>query len=125
MDSIIWVVSENTNERALIVAQLEEEGFEARGFESLADLFAALAVETPRLLVIDTMDLGLDTGKWEAVRMLTRSVRTILITPAGTSALPADLVLPRPFSIGELVGKIDLIIFGGSDGAGLRFAAGA
>ncbi len=104
---VVWVVSGQTVERALIVAQLAEEGSQARGFESLADLFAALTQETPpRVLVIDPLQLQLDEANWERIGSLALSTRTLLILSAGVTPHPADSTLRRPFSIHELVGKI-------------------
>ncbi len=102
----IWFVSANLNERALSVAQLAEEGFEARGFESLAELFAALAAETPDVLIVEALDTDLEASKWATVRILAPSTRTLLLTRAAGPSFPAEAVLLHPFSIGELVGKI-------------------
>ncbi len=109
----VWVVSANDVERVLIVAQLAEE-FQARGFESPADLFAGLLQETPpRVLVVDPRQLELDGAKWEAIRSLAPSARTLLILGAGVTPLTADVLLHRPFSIHELVGKIERLASSG------------
>jgi DNA-binding response OmpR family regulator len=107
----VWVVSANTNERALMVAQLAEEGFDARGLETLSNLFAALAQEpAPHVLVIDAGTTGLDAAKWDAVKQLASASNTLTLEPAGALRPSADAVLRRPFSIGELVGKIESLI---------------
>ncbi len=109
--SEVWVVSENFAERALIVAELTEEGFHARGLESLPDLFSAIATGTaPRVLVLDAQASVLDSVKWEAIRSLMPATHTLLIVGAGIEPLPATAVMRRPFSIGELVGKIESLM---------------
>jgi DNA-binding response OmpR family regulator len=107
---IVWVVTANPIDRALIVAQLSEEGFQAQGLESISDLFAHNPVTLPAALILDMGDSGLDADKWGAIRSLAPSARTILLKRAGGTAFSADLVLERPFSIGELVGKIGTLL---------------
>ncbi len=103
----VWVISTNTTERALIVALLTEEGFEARGFDSVSELMMSLAEgQSPQVLVLDAGEINLADDEWNRVKMLAPAAQTILITGLLPSPLAADQVLRRPFSIGELVSKI-------------------
>ncbi len=111
---IVWVLSTNPTERALIVAELAEEGFAARGFESVSDLMAGLAVgQTPGVLIIDTGEVEVAPDMWNAIRARAPAARTIVITGLLGGALLADQVVRRPFSIGELANKIK-VMMGGS-----------
>jgi CheY-like chemotaxis protein len=109
----IWVASGNTTERALIVAALEEEGLEARGLESHAELLAALAHgPPPEVLLLDVGALDLTRENWVNITRLAPSAGTVLVCGSTTEMLPANLVLRRPISIGELVSKIKPITGG-------------
>ncbi len=111
----VWIVSANRVERALMVAELDEEGFDARGFEALSDLYAAMSEEpSPTLLVVDPHELGLDDSRWEAIRSLAPRTRTLIILRTGAALLPADGTLRRPFSIGELIGRIKTEVANGA-----------
>ncbi len=104
---IVWVLSTNPTERALIVAELAEEGFAARGFESVSDLMTGLAVgQTPDALILDAGEVELAPDTWKAIRARAPAARTIVITGLLGGSPPADQVVRRPFSIGELANKI-------------------
>jgi DNA-binding response OmpR family regulator len=110
---IVWVLSTNPTERALIVAELAEEGFAARGFESVTDLMADLAVgQTPDVLILDAGEVKLAPDTWKAISSRAPAARTIVITGLLGSSLPADRVVRRPFSIGELADKIKAMMGG-------------
>jgi hypothetical protein len=109
----IWVASGNTTERALMVAALVGEGFEARGFETPADLVATLSSGlAPRVLVLDPGRLDFKREAWEAVKGLAPDALTVLILGANSEPLDADHILRRPLSIGDLANKIKKIVGG-------------
>jgi DNA-binding response OmpR family regulator len=109
----VWVASASLTERALMVAALAEEGFEARGFESPADLTAVLAQgQSPEVLVLDAGGFDLKRDEWDTIKLLAPEARTILITGAMGDLMPADHTLRRPLSIGELAGRIKRITGG-------------
>lgn len=90
-----------------MVAELAEQGFLARGFDSVSELMAGLATgQRPDVLVVDAESPELTSDRWKAIRARTPAAQTLLITGLLGTTLIADRVLRRPFSIGELANRI-------------------
>ena len=105
----VFVVTPNLNARALVVAELSEDGFDALGIESFAELFAELAGGAkPRVVVLDVA-LGLNDDKLQAMKTLAPRAEIIVISGVGGPAVTANQVLRRPFTIRDLMSKIKRI----------------
>jgi hypothetical protein len=103
----VWVTSGNTTERALLVASLAEAGFDARGFESTKEVRAELGKGLiPEVLVIDTLGVAPMSEELETMQPRAAGAKLVLISGGAPEPLPADLILRRPISIGELSEKI-------------------
>jgi DNA-binding NtrC family response regulator len=103
----IWVALRSTTERSLLVASLTEEGFDARGFESTADVRAELASgHPPEVLLIDTGGSERMREELENIGSLAPDSLKVVITGLVTEPLTADLILQRPISVGQLAEKI-------------------
>lgn len=95
----VWVAAPAWNERALIVAQLDAEGYEARGFESLSELRAALALEpAPDLIILDQSPLERTLGKEQAIRQMAPEAQFLFVR--------------RPVSVGEITERVRRILHG-------------
>ena len=57
---MIFCVEDDSNIRELVVYTLETTGFRARGFEDGKEFWETLALETPRLVLLDIMLPGED-----------------------------------------------------------------
>lgn len=108
---MVWVISPNLTERALVVAALEELGLAANGFETLGELLEHGQPDTlPNVVVLDsgTVDLSL----FSVLRERAPRAATVLLGTQWEKAISADYVLRRPISIGELTEKIHSILGG-------------
>ena len=109
----IWLASGSPTERALMVAALEEEGFDACGFETLAELKNDLMRgDSPDLLVLDSGALEISGGSWDDLKRIAPTTRSVLIVGSTSEALPADHILRRPISIGDFLNYMKRIIGG-------------
>jgi hypothetical protein len=78
-----------------------------------ADLMATLSSgPAPEVLVVDAGQSDLTREAWEALTGLAPDSLTVLILGALAEPLPADHILRRPVSIGELANKIRKITGG-------------
>ena len=57
---MIYCVEDDQSIRELMLYALRASGFEAEGFESGQDFFAALSGTVPRLILLDIMLPGMD-----------------------------------------------------------------
>lgn len=108
---MVWVISPNLTERALVVAALEELGLAANGYETLGELPEHERPDTwPNVVVLDsgTVDLSL----FSVLREKAPRAATVLLGNQWAEAFSADYVLRRPISIGELTEKIHSIVEG-------------
>jgi CheY-like chemotaxis protein len=99
---------------ALTKAQLEEEGYQVTGMESLEQALSLLPhlARNPDLIVLDTREQNLDSRAFEQLRRVSQRI------PVVFCAGPFDLaqlnlrrqgfghILTKPFSVGELVNKV-------------------
>ena len=103
----VLVVGRDWKFRALLRAQLREEGFEARGFESLTDVFPELssAGTAPAALIFDTADAP--QPELDSLASLKAPCPVVVVATADESiAAPQARVLRRPVAIGALVTEL-------------------
>ena len=116
----IWCVEDDASIRDIEIYTLNSTGFEARGFENGEDFFAALAGETPDLVILDVMLPGMD-GVSILRKMkdsaATRQLPVIMATARGMEYdkiqsldLGADDYLVKPFGMMEMVSRVRAVL---------------
>ena len=117
---MIFCVEDDSNIRELVVYTLNTTGLEARGFEDGRAFKAALASETPELVLLDIMLPGEDGMK--ILKSLKSSAKTkdipvIMVTAKGTEYDKvmgldggADDYVTKPFGMMELVSRIKAVL---------------
>ena len=116
----IWCVEDDASIRDIEIYTLNSTGFEARGFENGEDFFAALAGETPDLVILDVMLPGMD-GVSILCKMkdsaATKRLPVIMATAKGMEYdkiqsldLGADDYLVKPFGMMEMVSRVRAVL---------------
>jgi hypothetical protein len=112
--------------RALIRAQLLEEGFEVVATDTWPTMRRHLRPgEKPRLAIVDLKDLPEPLEVLQGLRLLMRPERVLVLVALGTLA-QADVerlgfrALPRPFAIGDVIGAASAILGERSTHGGTR-----
>lgn len=128
----IWLVEDDENIRDLVSYALASAGFETVGFESGEELFKGLGTETrtPHLILLDIMlpgEDGLAVLKMIRQNPPVKKTPVIMLTAKGSEwdrvkglDLGADDYIVKPFSILELISRVNAVLrrFGDGDGAG-------
>lgn len=116
----IWVVEDEEDLLALIHYNLMKEGYEVRGFTSGEELFPALALEQPDLILLDIMLPGIDGLK--ICKRLKADPQATLIPVIMLTAkseegdiviglnLGADDYIPKPFSPKVLMARVRSVL---------------
>ena len=117
---MIFCVEDDSNIRELVVYTLNTTGLEARGFEDGKAFKAALASETPELVLLDIMlpgDDGITILKKMKQSSKTKDMPVIMVTAKGTEYdkvigldLGADDYVTKPFGMMELVSRIKAVL---------------
>lgn len=117
---MIYYVEDDTNIRDLAVYALAQAGFEAVGFPSADEFFAACRQRLPRLVLLDIMLPGMDG--MQILRVLredprTRHLPVMMLTAKGTEFdtvngldAGADDYLSKPFGMMELVSRVNALL---------------
>jgi len=103
----ILVVGRDWKFRALLRAQLREEGFEARGFESLTDVFPESSGPgpAPAALIFDTVEAP--QAELDLLASLKAGCPVVVVAAVDESvAAPQARILRRPIAIAALVGEL-------------------
>lgn len=103
----VLVVGRDWKFRALLRAQLREEGFDALGFETLADATAALTsfAPPPAALIFDTAEVP--RTELEQLVGLKAPCPVVVVAAADESiTAPQVRVLRRPVAIGTLINEL-------------------
>ena len=116
----IWCVEDDASIRDIEIYTLNSTGFEARGFENGENFFAALAQETPDLVILDVMLPGMDGVS--ILRKMKDSATTkrlpVIMVTAKTSEIDvvkgldhgADDYLCKPFGIMEFISRVRAVL---------------
>lgn len=117
---MIYCVEDDEGIRNMVVYTLNASGFEACGFEDGKGLFAALANETPELLLLDIMlpgEDGITILKKLRAENATKRLPVIMATAKGTEYdkvigldLGADDYLCKPFGMMEMVSRVKAVL---------------
>ena len=100
--------------RALVRAQLLEEGFEVRALPTLETALAYLARsgEQPDLTILDTQDVEIEGRALQDLWRLTGEVPYLLCgsalsqVPSSQEGMPPARLLLRPFRVGDVVQEV-------------------
>ena len=113
---MIYVVEDDSSIRELVVYTLNQSGLPAQGFANAQEFWAALAEETPRLVLLDIMlpdEDGLTILKKLRSAAATASLPVIMLTAKGSEYdrvlgldSGADEYVPKPFGIMELLARV-------------------
>jgi DNA-binding response OmpR family regulator len=114
----ILLIAADWQLRALVRAQLLEEGYSVRAVPSLEIAVAHLAGsgEQPRLTILDTQGIDLDAPVLSDLWRLSGGAPLILCGGVFSRAelrqegLPPAQVLLRPFRVGDLVGQVRKVL---------------
>jgi DNA-binding response OmpR family regulator len=104
----VLVVGRDWKFRALLRAQLREEGYDALGFEALQDAESEAAVAAA--LLFDTTDARPD--EWHPVlQRLSGQLPVVVVANATEAAeIPGARVLRRPLSVADVVQAVHELI---------------
>lgn len=118
--SIIYCVEDDENIRELIVYALNNNGYEAAGFENGEDFYNIVNTSLPHLILLDIMLPGDDGLKiLEKVRNDSKTKDIpIIIVSAKTSEfdkvkgldLGADDYITKPFGVMELISRVKAVL---------------
>lgn len=117
---MIFCVEDDSNIRELVVYTLETTGFRARGFEDGKEFWETLALEAPRLVLLDIMlpgEDGIEILKKLKSSPRTREIPVIMVTAKGAEYdkvkgldLGADDYVAKPFGMMELVSRVKAVL---------------
>ncbi len=116
----IWSVEDDNSIRQIELYTLHSTGFEARGFESGTELFEALCLEKPDLILLDIMlpgEDGVEILKRLKSSSETSAIPIIMATAKGTEYdkvnsldIGADDYLVKPFGMMEMVSRVKAVL---------------
>ena len=117
---MIWCVEDDTGIRDIEVYALNSTGFEARGFADGRQVWEALQLEQPELMILDVMLPGMDGVEllkaMKAAEDL-KDIPVIMATAKGTEYdkiqsldLGADDYLVKPFGMMEMVSRVKAVL---------------
>ena len=116
----IFVVEDDENIREIVIYALSSAGFEAIGFETGKEFFAALADELPELVLLDIMlpqDDGLSILKRLRSGSKTKELPVIMLTAKNSEYdkvkgldMGADDYISKPFGVMELISRINAVL---------------
>lgn len=117
---MIFCVEDDAGIRDLMVYTLNASGFEAHGFNDGAELFEALAHQTPQLIMLDIMlpgEDGVSILKKLRARNATADIPVIMASAKGTEFdkvigldTGADDYLAKPFGMMEMVSRVKAVL---------------
>ncbi len=117
---MIFCVDDDKTIRDIEIYTLEATGFQAKGFGSGEELFAALKTEKPDLIILDIMMPGEDgTEILKKIRSdrKTKDIPVIMASAKGTEPdkiqhldTGADDYLVKPFGVMEMVSRVRAVL---------------
>ena len=117
---MVFCVEDDDNIRELVIYTLETTGLKAKGFADGPAFMAALAFETPELILLDIMlpgEDGLELLKRLKSSAKTKNIPVIMVTAKGSEYdkvvgldSGADDYVTKPFGMMELVSRIKAVL---------------
>ncbi len=118
--TVIFCVEDDSGIRDLMVYTLNASGFEAHGFNDGKELFSALSVSKPQLILLDIMlpgEDGISILKRLRSASATAGIPVIMATAKGTEYdtvigldSGADDYLAKPFGMMEMVSRVKAVL---------------
>ncbi|MCL2003206.1 MAG: response regulator transcription factor [Oscillospiraceae bacterium] len=116
----IYIAEDDENIREIVLYALQSAGFESAGFESGAELFAAMDMAVPNLVLLDIMlpgDDGLSILRKLRDTPRTKTLPIILLTAKGSEFdkvkgldMGADDYIAKPFGVMELISRVNAVL---------------
>ncbi len=114
---VLWIIDREQWPRACLRAELIERGFDARGYEEIAEAVVALqrrGTARPRGIVLELREQALDR---DTLAVLARSGVPVMVL-GGMPELNEPVVhefgwagmMRRPFSIGEVADRVEELV---------------
>lgn len=113
---MIYIVEDDSNIRELESYALKNSGFETKTFERGSELFASLAKEIPKLILLDIMlpeEDGLsllrrirENDKYCHIPVIMVTAKTTELDTVKALDLGADDYIAKPFGVMELVSRV-------------------
>lgn len=117
---MIFCVEDDAGIRDLMIYTLNASGFRAVGFENAREFYAALADDTPELIMLDTMlpgEDGISILKRLKADARTADIPVIMATAKGNEYdkvigldLGADDYLAKPFGMMEMASRVRAVL---------------
>ena len=117
---MIYCVEDDRGIRELVVYSLQNTGFSALGIENGAELFTALRLQKPELILLDIMlpdQDGIEIIKLLRADAQTKKIPVIMLTAKGTEYdkvigldSGADDYITKPFGMMELISRIKAVL---------------
>ena len=117
---MIFCVEDDKSIRDLVIYTLSSVGYEAAGFASGKELFAALEATVPQLIMLDIMlpeEDGISVLKWLRSRSETKDLPIIMLTAKSSEYdkvlgldSGADDYVAKPFGTMELISRIKALL---------------
>ncbi len=117
---MIYLVEDDANIRELVVYTLNSTGFEAAGFGTPSEFWAAMEEDIPQLVLLDIMlpeESGLSILEKIRAEKKTARLPVIMLTAKGSEIdkvrgfeLGADDYIPKPFGMMELVARVKALL---------------
>jgi len=116
----VYIVEDDENIREIVIYALNSAGFEAIGFETGEELFAALGAGIPALVILDIMlpqDDGLTILKRLRNTAGTNKLPVIMLTAKNSEYdkvkgldMGADDYISKPFGVMELISRVNAVL---------------
>ncbi|MCL2084369.1 MAG: response regulator transcription factor [Oscillospiraceae bacterium] len=116
----VYIVEDDENIREVVQYALGSAGFEASGFETGAEFFAAMEKAAPNLVLLDIMlpgDDGLTILKKLRNNPRTKTLPVIMLTAKGGEFdkvkgldMGADDYIAKPFGVMELISRVNALL---------------
>ncbi len=117
---MIYYAEDDRSIRELVIYTLRNTGFEAEGFENSQQLFEAIKVKTPQLVLLDIMlpdEDGINILKRIRNNVVTEKLPVIMVTAKGSEYdkingldSGADDYISKPFGVMELISRIKAVL---------------
>jgi len=117
---VIYCVEDDAGIRDLLVYTLNSTGFKANGYADSKELYEALQLELPQLILLDIMlpgENGISILKHLKSSAKTAAIPVIMATAKGTEYdkvigldLGADDYLTKPFGMMEMISRVKAVL---------------
>ena len=116
----VYLVEDDANIREVVLYALQSAGFEALGFETGAEFFAAMDQAPPNLVLLDIMlpgEDGLSILKTLRNGAQTKALPVIMLTAKSSELdkvkgldMGADDYITKPFGVMELISRVNAVL---------------